>query len=165
MKRLLTGICAAAMTVSLGAAIPATAAPFSGSSALQAAQTQGTDIHLAQWGERHPRHWRGWRDGRHWRGGHWDRDHRYWRGHRGYRYARPGYRYHDGFWFPPAAFIAGAIIGGAIASAPPASSGGTYHYSPEHVEWCSARYRSYRAWDNSFQPYHGPRRGCASPYM
>lgn len=33
-----------------------------------------------------------------------------------------------------------------------------------HVRWCYARYRSYRAWDNTFQPYHGPRRACLSPY-
>ena len=33
-----------------------------------------------------------------------------------------------------------------------------------HVDWCHARYRSYRAYDNSFQPYHGPRRQCWSPY-
>jgi hypothetical protein len=33
-----------------------------------------------------------------------------------------------------------------------------------HVNWCYHRYRSYRAWDNSFQPYHGPRRQCRSPY-
>lgn len=33
-----------------------------------------------------------------------------------------------------------------------------------HVRWCHARYRSYRAWDNTFQPYHGPRLQCRSPY-
>jgi len=33
-----------------------------------------------------------------------------------------------------------------------------------HVRWCYARYRSYRAWDNTFQPYYGPRRACISPY-
>lgn len=33
-----------------------------------------------------------------------------------------------------------------------------------HVNWCYAHYRSYRAWDNTFQPYHGPRRACISPY-
>ena len=33
-----------------------------------------------------------------------------------------------------------------------------------HVSWCQGRYRSYRAWDNSFQPYHGPRQQCRSPY-
>jgi hypothetical protein len=33
-----------------------------------------------------------------------------------------------------------------------------------HVNWCYNRYRSYRAWDNTFQPYNGPRRLCRSPY-
>lgn len=33
-----------------------------------------------------------------------------------------------------------------------------------HVLWCANRFRSYRAWDNTFQPYHGPRRYCISPY-
>jgi hypothetical protein len=33
-----------------------------------------------------------------------------------------------------------------------------------HVEWCYNRYRSYRAWDNSWQPNYGPRRQCRSPY-
>ena len=33
-----------------------------------------------------------------------------------------------------------------------------------HVDWCYARYRSYRAYDNTFQPYNGPRRACVSPY-
>lgn len=36
--------------------------------------------------------------------------------------------------------------------------------SSAHVRWCYNRYRSYRAWDNTFQPYHGPRRLCWSPY-
>ncbi|MBN8934661.1 MAG: BA14K family protein, partial [Rhizobium pusense] len=33
-----------------------------------------------------------------------------------------------------------------------------------HVNWCANRYRSYRAYDNTFQPYNGPRRQCVSPY-
>ncbi|MEX0956737.1 MAG: BA14K family protein [Rhizobiaceae bacterium] len=33
-----------------------------------------------------------------------------------------------------------------------------------HVQWCYARYRSYRHWDNTFQPYHGHRKQCVSPY-
>lgn len=33
-----------------------------------------------------------------------------------------------------------------------------------HVRWCYNRYRSYRDWDNTFQPYHGPRKQCRSPY-
>ncbi len=39
-----------------------------------------------------------------------------------------------------------------------------YGLSRGHVEWCYNRYRSYRAYDNSFQPYGGPRQQCYSPY-
>ncbi|QFY59252.1 BA14K family protein [Rhizobium grahamii] len=83
-------------------------------------------------------------------------------GYRGYPYYRNGYRYYNGYWFPLAAFGAGAVIGGAIASEP------RYAPAPEgdsaHVAWCEARYRSYRAYDNTFQPNSGPRRQCVSPY-
>lgn len=33
-----------------------------------------------------------------------------------------------------------------------------------HVAWCLDRYRSYDVYSNSFQPNHGPRRQCRSPY-
>ncbi|WP_244494894.1 BA14K family protein [Bosea sp. Root483D1] len=33
-----------------------------------------------------------------------------------------------------------------------------------HVAWCSQRFRSYRASDNTWQPNNGPRRQCVSPY-
>lgn len=33
-----------------------------------------------------------------------------------------------------------------------------------HVKWCTERYRSYRAADNSWQPRKGSRRLCNSPY-
>ncbi|CAH2403274.1 BA14K family protein [Mesorhizobium ventifaucium] len=36
--------------------------------------------------------------------------------------------------------------------------------SSAHVRWCYNRYRSYRTWDNTFQPYNGPRQQCWSPY-
>jgi len=104
------------------------------------------------------RHYRG---DRHWDGGrHYSRDRaRYWRGHRGYDHYRPGYRRHGDLWFPLAAFAAGAIISGAIANdAPPAYSGNA------HVQYCYNRYKSYRASDNTFQPYNGPRQQCRSPY-
>ena len=87
----------------------------------------------------------------------------YWNGHHGYRDQRPGYRRHsDGWWYPMAAFGVGALIGGAIANqprevAPP-------HLSTSHLRWCEDRYRSYRASDNTFQPYEGPRQQCLSPY-
>lgn len=87
--------------------------------------------------------------------------HPHYRGHRGYRDYRPGYRRHNGFWFPAAAFITGAIVGGAIAGD---SGVRVRNYGSAHVNWCSDRYRSYRASDNTFQPYNGPRRTCVSPY-
>ncbi|MHA7774443.1 BA14K family protein [Roseibium sp. M-1] len=34
----------------------------------------------------------------------------------------------------------------------------------QHVDWCYGRYNSYRANDNSYQPYAGPRQQCWSPY-
>jgi hypothetical protein len=102
-----------------------------------------------------------------WRRGDWRRsdfrrgDHRYWRGHRGYRHWRRGYREYDGWWFPLAAFTAGAVIGNVISEPRVIyrdSGGGG------HTRWCYNRYRSYRAYDNTFQPYNGPRQQCYSPY-
>jgi hypothetical protein len=87
----------------------------------------------------------------------------HWNGHQGYRDPRPGYRRgNDGWWYPMAAFGVGALIGGAIANqprevAPP-------HLSTNHLRWCENQYRSYRASDNTFQPYEGSRRQCVSPY-
>jgi hypothetical protein len=90
-------------------------------------------------------------------------DYGWYNGHRGYRYKRyRGDRYYNGFWFPAGAFIAGAIIGGAIAN----SNNNNYYGGggSAHVQWCYDRYRSYRASDNTFQPYNGPRQQCISPY-
>lgn len=84
----------------------------------------------------------------------------YYNSHRGYRERRPGYRRHNGFWFPPAAFIAGAIIGGALNNNTVTVRPG----SSAHVQWCQNRWRSYRVSDNSYQPYNGPRQRCVSPY-
>ncbi|MET0171275.1 MAG: BA14K family protein [Agrobacterium vaccinii] len=117
-----------------------------------------------------------WRDrgyGRDYGGG-------YYRGHRGYRDYRPGYRHHNGYWFPLAAFGAGAIIGGALAQprevyrpVPEYRPRPVYReYRPtrragvsqSHVNWCFGRYRSYDAYSNTFQPYNGPRQTCYSPY-
>lgn len=94
---------------------------------------------------------------------HRDRDFRrsdsrrgYYNGHRGYREYRRGYRQHNGYWFPLAAFATGAIIGGAMSQQRPS-------YGSSHQQWCANRYRSYRAYDNTFQPNNGPRRQCVSP--
>jgi len=91
----------------------------------------------------------------------------YYNGHRGYREYRRGYRQYNGWWFPPAAFVAGAIIGGAIANQPVVAPPPVYapvRLSAAHVNWCENRWRSYRVSDNSFQPLNGPRQVCVSPY-
>jgi hypothetical protein len=85
----------------------------------------------------------------------------YYRGHRGYRDYRPGYRRHGDYWYPAAAFIAGAVVGGAIANSQPRV---VVRGGESHTQWCYNRYRSYRASDNTFQPYGGPRQQCISPY-
>lgn len=82
-------------------------------------------------------------------------NHAYFNHHRGYRHHVHGYRYYNGYWFPPSAFIAGVIVGGAL---------GNGSYGNAHVRWCYSHYRSYRASDNTYQPFHGPRRQCVSPY-
>ena len=62
-----------------------------------------------------------------------------------YRYYGSPYRYYGR---PYRAYASSAYYGG----------GGS------HEAWCYSRYRSYRAFDNTFQPYHGPRRQCVGPY-
>jgi hypothetical protein len=132
-------------------AMPAPAAP-----AASPAASTSPDVQQVQW-----RHGYG---GYYGRGGYYRRG--WYGGYRGYPYYREGYRrWNDGYWYPLAAFGAGAIIGGAIASQPryvePAPSNGI---NPRHYEWCANRYRSYRAFDNTFQPNNGPRQQCLSPY-
>ena len=157
MKRILSGISAALLSITMAA--PVAAAPLNLQKAPVASdllvQVQGRDKRFG-WrvGKRYEhRGKRGYREGRwEYRG-----NNPYYRGHRGYRSYRPGYREFDGAWFPAAAFIAGALITGAI------NSGGG-RLSSAHVQWCNDRYRSYRASDDTFQPYNGPRQRCNSPY-
>ncbi len=81
----------------------------------------------------------------------------YYNNYRGFKQRHTGYQYYNGFWFPPAAFLFGALVGNTIAN----SQG--YSYST-HVAWCENAYRSYRRSDNTWQPYNGPRQLCISPY-
>ncbi|KAB2701069.1 BA14K family protein [Ochrobactrum sp. Kaboul] len=76
-------------------------------------------------------------------------DRRYWRYDRP-RY-RPYYRYDRRYWGP-----------GPVYRHRPAP---VYRGGNPHVRWCYNRYRSYRAYDNTFQPNYGPRRQCYSPYL
>jgi hypothetical protein len=166
MFRFSSAMChALALSFAVGTAVPAAAAPVFMSN-VPAASSDATNVQYRRDRDRRDREYR--RDGRD-RDGRRDRgrdrfEHRgnsaYWRGHRGYRDRRPGYREYNGWWFPPAAFIAGAIIGGAMNQAPAARPGG----GSAHVQWCYDRWRSYRASDNTYQPYNGPRRQCMSPY-
>ena len=87
---------------------------------------------------------------------------RNWRGYRGYPHYRNGYREYNGWWYPLAAFTTGAVIGNAINDG--YYDDGSYGGGDTHTQWCYNRYRSYRAYDNTYQPYNGPRRQCYSPY-
>ena len=102
-----------------------------------------------------------WRDG-------WRRGGPRYRYHRHHRHHGHYYRRHRHHGSHAGAIIgglaAGAIIGGAIASQPRYARPHRYAGASSHTQWCYGRYRSYRAYDNSFQPYHGPRQQCYSPF-
>lgn len=97
----------------------------------------------------------------------------YYNGHRGYRHYRKGYRSYRGHYFPRRAFTARIYIGPRYVrphyvrphyARPRYTRPSIFQITQHHVNWCYAKYRSYRAHDNSFQPYHGPRKRCSSPY-
>lgn len=119
-------------------------------------------------GWRGDRSWRhdGWRGSRHWRGDGWRGDRGWRRGWRddGWRYRR---HYRRG-WDNSGVYLGLGLLGSGLLY-------DDYYYRPRpriyraprasgHVQWCYSRYRSYRAWDNTFQPNYGPRRQCISPY-
>ncbi|MBB5702749.1 hypothetical protein FHS76_002638 [Ochrobactrum daejeonense] len=159
-KKMMVGLVGASFLI--GAMVPVSAAPI----VPDAPTATNENIQNVRDRHRGSRHWGGYRPGPRPGWGHRPYRHRpgYWNGHRGYRYYRPGYRrYNDGWWYPLAAFGAGAIVGGALA-APARPVYRAPAYSNAHVQWCYNRYRSYRASDNTFQPYNGPRQQCYSPY-
>ncbi len=154
MRKYLFGIAAAALV----------AAPVAPASALTIKPalpviSQGSD-HLVEVRDRGGnRYWK--KNGRY---GNWNRggrDNRRW-SHRNHR--RHG---NDNWWWGPAA---GFGLGLALGAAPRVYEYPVYRTAPRisvnaaHVDWCEDRYRSYRAWDNTYQPYNGPRRQCFSPY-
>lgn len=136
---------AAAVCLGLGSGAMASPAAALNTASANDARAQTPVIQLVQ-GENDRRHWGGdnqrWRDRRDWRDRRGWRDDR-WR-HRHYR-PRPSIEFH-------------------IAPAPRYRPRPAYRLSASHYRWCEARYRSYRAYDNSYQPYNGPRRACVSPY-
>jgi hypothetical protein len=86
----------------------------------------------------------------------------YYNGRRGYRDRRAGYRYHRGYWFPYEAFVDRRHTG-SIRDYDRRREHRRAN-SRAHIDWCYDRYRSYRASDNTFQPYSGGRQQCYSPY-
>ncbi|MDP9838352.1 hypothetical protein J2T09_003119 [Neorhizobium huautlense] len=166
------GVAAAMLATSVAPGVAMPIAPAVIAPAVKAAPADSGDVVQVQyWRDR-----RGYRDG--WYGG-----------HRGYREYRPRHRYHDGYWYPLAAFGAGAIIGGALAAPtynepryvepvpqyyepapryvapPPRRYAAPADINPQHTDWCLARYRSYDVYSNTFQPNYGPRKQCYSPYF
>ncbi|TGQ42734.1 MULTISPECIES: BA14K family protein [unclassified Mesorhizobium] len=113
---------------------------------------------------------------RNWDNGNWNDDWR-WRRHHHRRYYGGGYYggYHDND--NGAAALLGLGLGFGLGSLYQGYYNRGYYnngyYAPRryyrtlssaHVRWCYNRYRSYRAADNTFQPYYGPRQQCISPY-
>ncbi|MEM5500101.1 BA14K family protein [Ahrensia kielensis] len=98
------------------------------------------------------------------------RGHAFYNGHRGYRHHRRGYRRHNGYYFPHGAFSVTIHVAPrrhveprrVIRRAPARAR--IVNVGTLHVNWCQSKYRSYRASDNTFQPYHGGRKRCRSPY-
>lgn len=102
-----------------------------------------------RWGNGGGRHYR---DSNRWEGRRHDRN---WDNRRSYRDGYYRDRRHGNAGAVIGGLAAGALIGGLIASQPGVRSTGN-----SHVAYCSSKYRSYRAYDNTYQPNNGPRRQC-----
>lgn len=147
--------------------VPAVSAPLAPIAQPAAPQASGqvVDVQYRDW--RRDRGWRDRRDYRDWRRDRWrDRgDYRRWDRRRDRNTA---IALGLGIGLPLAALAARPAYDPYYAPRP------VYReYAPRrvyrgggsaHVDWCYNRYRSYRAYDNSFQPYNGPRQQCYSPY-
>lgn len=177
------GLIASLSAPSLAGPMPKPLLPVAGNAAdivqIREDWAGGNDRQIWRWRNRGFRQWHGgddwrWRShnfrgrhfSRHWDNGGWDDSWR-WRDHR--RHYRGGY-YDDG----AGAAILGLGLGLGLGSLynsynyydapPPRRYYRAGRLSSAHVQWCYNRYRSYRAWDNTFQPYYGPRQQCYSPY-
>jgi hypothetical protein len=142
MKPIMTKITAAALAVSVGLGMGVVPSFADASTGMPTYNS-----HNYRHGGHHYRSHRNWRHDRSWRHRHHRHHHRYYR------------RHYDNGAGIVGGLITGAIIGGIAANAMGNRGGGN-----AHVRWCYDHYRSYRASDNTYQPYHGPRRQCVSPY-
>lgn len=130
-------------------------------------------LYNENWRWRRSGHWNGNRhwNGGNWNGGNWNGGN--WNGGGNWRWRHR--HYHDRYYDDGAdAAILGLGLGLGLGSMynnydyydapPPRRYYRAGRLSSAHVQWCYNRYRSYRAWDNTFQPYNGPRQQCWSPY-
>ncbi|WP_273759097.1 BA14K family protein [Bartonella sp. ML70XJBT.G] len=98
-------------------------------------------------------------------------------GFKGYHNYRRGYvKYRDNWWYPEAAFVAlphsetkhvplKAVLEDKRVFLISSLEKKQPLMSKQHVESCQARYRSYNKNDNSYQPFHGPRKQCLSRFF
>ncbi len=98
-------------------------------------------------------------------------------GFKGYHNYRRGYvKYRDNWWYPEVAFVALSHLN--TKQAPLKAVSGVKNkflissleknepwILKQHIESCRARYRSYNKDDNSYQPFHGPRKPCLSRFL
>jgi hypothetical protein len=75
---------------------------------------------------------------------------------------RPAHRrYYDNYFDVPVPTYSGQRrIGGTPSIGPTGGIGAV----DDHRGWCASRYRSYRASDDTYQPYEGNRTPCFSPF-
>lgn len=170
----------AVLSLSLLAAL-STVMPAQAFPSLNGPTFQASDVQLIQYRRHFPRaygrHYGGYYGGS-W-GGYRNYGRSYYGGYRpygGYRYGRYGgygrgnyYGGYNDFGLLFGGLATGAIIGGMLAQPryyydQPSYYGQPRYYGNSHADWCYSRYRSYRAYDNTFQPYYGPRRQCIGPY-
>lgn len=166
MRRAISTLCATALSVAMGLTSVASsgAAFLMPEPIMKSSNIETVRDHRGNMNKKMRRHNNGHYQGRPggWNGGKHSHSSRpgHWNGHNGYQHSRPGYRRHsDGWWYPLAAFAAGAAIIGASKQPTRAPV-----MSRNHVNWCANKYRTYRASDNTFQPNNGPRAQCYSPY-
>ncbi|MBD9372713.1 BA14K family protein [Rhizobium sp. ARZ01] len=176
------------LATALSSAAPVEAFPYLLSQRLQVSDVQQVKEHRRSrgWSRNYSgRNWRRYAGNRRYNNGYRYNRYRYGHNRRYYN----NYNDYDDFGLVIGGLAAGAIIGGLLTQPyyggyygpsyyGPSYYGRSYYgqgyYAPRyyggyygatgHSSWCYARYRSYRAYDNTFQPYYGPRRQCISPY-
>jgi hypothetical protein len=137
-------------SVTSAQAFPSAAGAPAGVTAVQQAQYREGDPRYV------PRDARRYDENRYDRGNRYERDSRYDRRDRYTR--RHDNRRRDNTGAIIGGLAAGAIIGGAVANQRRTSG------MSDHVQWCADRYRSYRAYDNTYVPRAGVRAQCNSSY-